>query len=388
MQMKEVYYLSFFLFLLFSCDKGDEPEETSPPAGAVERYFQAGEDARAFSLTIEDGFVYAFGTTSNGVESDFYLVITDLDGNLVIDKIFENPGLQQGISIVRAANGDFFLYGTTRPNNSSPKDLILLRIDQSCNVIWQNTYGGADGELAGNLLETFEGKICLAGGTSSQGNGGNDMYLIWLDQSGVVLSERTYGTSFSDGIVDLLESENGALMVFGYSQSEDGSNRDFCLMNVAQDGDSLWGYRYGGKGYEESQGFARLTSGDYVMAGHSASTEPNHNMYAVCVDSEGNLKWEREFGGSLHDGAQGVVAYNNTCAVLGRSVSFGDGNRQILLANTDAEGNTLNETLYGGQLNDFGQDIEAHNGYYYIVGHSSSRSLVGEELYWLRVPVN
>jgi len=76
----------------------------------------------------------------------------------------------------------------------------LLRTDSSGNILWDKTYGGAGTEFTDDIIRTSDGGLAIAGFTNSFGAGNNDMWLIKVDEFGVVPE------GFSAGLIVLLSS--------------------------------------------------------------------------------------------------------------------------------------------------------------------------------------
>ena len=234
------------------------------------------------------------------------------------------------------------------------------------------------------MIETSNSEILIAATTESLGNGARDMDLIWLDQQGSVLKERTYGQSGGDGGTDILEIENGNLMFFGYTSSYGAVSRDFYLLKLTANGDSIWGKRYGGSGYEETHQLLQTADGNFLLHGHMTLTDPNHNMYSTLVDSSGNVIWGREFGGNQHDGGMSAIINSaGNFVLLGRSMSFGQ-KRQMLFAELTPNGNVITQTDIGNPKNDWGNEIIEVGNSYYIVGHTDNFGSGDNDSYLIR----
>lgn len=145
------------------------------------------------------------------------------------------------------------------------------------------------------------------------------------------------------------------------------------LLKLNSIGDSIGSERYGHNGYEESQEFERLTNGDYLLTGHSSSSDPNHDIYAVKVDSMGQIIWENHYGGQDHDGGQSVLINSDgNYVIIGRTMSYGAGKRDILMITINPSGNLLSQKEFGGTENDRSDEILEYGDSYFIIGQSNS----------------
>ena len=57
---------------------------------------------------------------------------------------------------------------------------------QALPVVWDRTYGGAEYDVAHSIVALADGGFAVAGDTHSNGAGGNDMWVLRLDEAGNV----------------------------------------------------------------------------------------------------------------------------------------------------------------------------------------------------------
>ncbi|MBL4708946.1 MAG: hypothetical protein JKY48_10965 [Flavobacteriales bacterium] len=377
-----LYIILGFTLLLFSC-KTDDENEASPPAALsnFEKTFGGAEEDIANSLVQLGNAIYIYGHTSSFGElnGDHYLIKTDLAGNLIWEKTYGDLGKEEGTEIVKAKDGNLFLLGTTDSKGAGLSDIHVLKITPDGELIWEKTFGGSSKDFPASLIETSRNEICIAATTESFGAGSRDMYVIWLDQNGQFIREKVHGGTDIDGSEGLVELDNKQLALFGYTANYGATDRDYYLLKMNLTGDSLWSSRYGSSRYEESYSLSKTPNGGLLMNGHSANVDPNHNMYAVNIDSNGIVLWEKHFGGSEHDGGQAsLVNKEGNYVLLGRGLSFGDRERNIFMVITDPDGNQLSETIIGKQKDERADKIIEVGSYYYIAGHSNSFSSNGD----------
>ncbi len=345
-------------------------------------------DDIANSMVIKDDMLYILGQTKsiNDANGDHYLLKLDTNGKVIFEKTYGGNLAEEGIKIITTIDGHFLLIGTTESTGNGQKDIHVLKINASGTVLWEKSFGGSLDDKPADIIETSKSEFCIAATTESFGAGFRDIYLIWIDQSGNLIRQITYGGSDMDGSSALVEIENEELMVYGYTRNFGATSRDLYLMKLTSTGDSLWSKRYGGNGYEESQGFAQTPTGGFLLNGHSSSTDSKHDMYALEIDANGNQIWENNYGGTSHDGGQALLINEDENYVLvARSRSFGEGDRNIYMLITDAKGNMISEKVIGGSEDDWGEDILEYGSSYFIVGHSNSFGAGDNDVYIVKL---
>lgn len=387
--MKMTAQLPFFIlcFAFCACEK-DQTQSVASANKTFEKTFGGESEDLANSIAIQENALYILGQSKsfNDANGDHYLIKLNVDGNLIFEKTYGGNSTEVGTKILPSNDGNFILVGTTESIGNGKKDIHVLKVDRDGNVLWEKSFGGVLDDAPNDIIETTHSEFCIAATTQSFGAGSRDMYLIWMDQNGNLVREKTFGGSDMDGSSALIEIENNQLMLYGYTRNFGANGRDLYLMKLTAQGDSLWSKRYGGIGYEASQGFAQTSSGGFLMNGHSSSIDPLHNMYAVEVDSNGNVLWENNYGGDAHDGGEDLLINKEGHYVfMARSMSFGNGDRNIYLVTTAPSGNPISEKVIGASQNDWGEDIIEFDSFYFIVGHSNSFGAGDNDVYVVKL---
>ncbi len=108
---------------------------------------------------------------------------------------------------------------------------------------------------------------------------------------------------------------------------------------------------YSGNGYDKGEGVVQLADSSYTITGSSSSWSGNSDVFLLHLDSLGNYKWSRNYGGNESDVGRRVL-FDTTWGyfIAGYSNSFsGNGNFDAYLIRTDNIGNKLWEKTYGGE---------------------------------------
>jgi gliding motility-associated-like protein len=164
-------------------------------------------------------------------------------------------------------------------------------------------------------------------------------------------------------------------------------NDDFALFVLDDNGNKLWEQTYGGAADDELYYVAKVPSGGYVLTGETDSgpsgikTSPSYgsgDVWLVRTDDNGNLLWEKTYGGSQYEDGQKVLPTpDGGFLVGGRSIStyagYNNGLEDYLVMKLDGNGNLLWSKTYGGSANDELEDIlPMPDGNYLLSGYSNS----------------
>lgn len=374
------FIILFFIMLsFFSCRK----DNYSKLDLGFTKSFDFGQNDKAHKVILINNELYVFGSIEvNGINNMNLLKIDTL-GNKISNSILSSNSNEFGTDFILSSDNTLILIGSTQ--NSSSNDIVIKKVTLDGTVIWSTILGGTENESASGIIEVENGDFCISATTRSYGSGNNDLYLIWINQNGEIIREKTYGGNQSDGSTAILKS-NTNLIILGYTNSWGSGGQDYFLLKINSIGDSIWSNTYGGADYEESQGLVKSNNGGFIINGHSNSTDPIHDMYAVGVNSTGDLLWENNFGGALHDGGQTILKNSdNDYLLIGRSMSFGNGQRDVYITTITETGLTISETSITTATFDWINSAIELNGYYYLVGHTSESNMSESNILVLKI---
>jgi hypothetical protein len=123
----------------------------------------------------------------------------------------------------------------------------------------------------------------------------------------------------------------------------------------------------------------------YMLTGYEyESSEDDYNILLLKADAEGNMEWNKTFGGAKWDFAQSVVQTSDGgYAITGYSRSYGAGSYDFWLIKTDSSGNTQwNQTYGGGSVDQAFSLIETSDRGYLMIGKTDSFG-AGSSDFWL-----
>ncbi len=96
---------------------------------------------------------------------------------------------------------------------------------------------------------------------------------------------------------------------------------------------------YAGNGFDRGEGVVQLEDSSYIVTGTSGSWGGSSQIFLMNVDSLGNYKWSKQYGGEESEEGRRVF-YNKDLGlfVAGTSNSYGNGDFDVYLFNTDKNG--------------------------------------------------
>ena len=350
-------------------------------------------------------------TDKNDESFDYWVLKFDADDQLQWSKTYGGSNDDRGNCIIQTSDGGYAILGQSSSNdgdlteNSGSNDYWIAKLDASGNLIWQKSYGFAGADVGITVLETNDSGYFLTGvldvtasggegNTRSQNNrhAGGDYWAIKLDASGDLIWSRYYGGGFTDTPYDAVETNDGFIIV-GSSDSDDvdiSNNKgtyDFWVIKISTSGELIWERSYGGSEIDEARSIVRSGDGNFVIAGDTRSNDQDvsnlfgaADLWIIKIDPEGELIWEKTFGGSSFDVGRSIYRTQEDGFLISGSSRSADGDlasnngqNDALIIKIDTNANLEYIQTVGGSNIDFSYDaVELDNKNIVTTGESTS----------------
>jgi hypothetical protein len=136
----------------------------------------------------------------------------------------------------------------------------------------------------------------------------------------------------------------------------------FCGMfhlSHADEGDLLWDRSFGGDDWDEAQCVVQTPDGGYALAGMTQTYGAGlQDMWLVKTNAAGDTLWTRTYGGPSYDNANAlIVAQDGGLLLVGSTQSYGAGSNDFWAVKTDENGDTLWTQTYGDEADDYGEGV-------------------------------
>jgi len=136
---------------------------------------------------------------------------------------------------------------------------------------WNKTYGGTGDDWAGSVVQTSDGGFVMAGGTDSFGAGDYDFWLVKTDAEGNMEWNKTYGGTDIDTARSVIQTGDGGYAIAGQTMSFGAGGRDFWLVKTDAEGNMEWNKTYGGGEGDYLFSVVQTGDGGYALAGYTYS---------------------------------------------------------------------------------------------------------------------
>jgi hypothetical protein len=204
----------------------------------------SGDGLNQISITNDGGYIIGAESNSNisgdktedafDASGDYWILKLDASGNIQWQNTIGGTGYDSIESISQTSDGGYILSGFSdspisgdKTENSNSFDAWVLKLDSSGDIEWQNTIGGNDYDLGGEIIETIDGGYIL--GCTSNSNisddkdensiGENDFWIVKLNINGIIEGQNTIGGTIQDSSSSVIQNTDGTYIVSGISNS-------------------------------------------------------------------------------------------------------------------------------------------------------------------------
>jgi len=334
-----------------------------------QKVFGGSKDDKTYQIieTSDNGFAIIGASKSNdgsltnnqGFE-DVWLLKLTANGAISWQTTTGFSGSDQGYSLTQTADGGYFVGGILDVSASGGQgnsktlqrhaggDYWAIKYSANGTVEWRKYFGGTNTDTCYAVIELADGYV-LAGSSDTNdvdvtnNKGSYDFWLVKINKSGSLVWEKSFGGKEIDEAFSMLKTADNNILVTGDTRSSDqdvskqqGAS-DIWLIKVSPDGNLLWERTYGGTGFDAARAVFETTEGQYIVAGNTRSMDGinsenkgANDVWLLKLSSSGSLIWQKSIGGSGIDLAFGLTQLQDKSIII---VGESDSKDQDILIN-------------------------------------------------------
>ncbi|THU37048.1 T9SS C-terminal target domain-containing protein [Niastella caeni] len=341
--------------------------------------------------------------TGNHGDYDYWVVKLNADRTIAWQRSLGGSGDDNLIKMIPLADGGCLLAGYTISTdgdvtgNHGNSDCWIVKLNAAGAMVWQKTLGGSRQDRPGSVI-AIPGGYMVVGYTGSNdgdvtGNhGGYDFWVVKLNESGTIISQKTFGGTGNEYASDITPTSDGGYLVGGRTNSTDGEvtgnhgGLDIWVVKLNAAGNAEWQKTYGGTGSEAMQSILTTSDGGAVMAGYTNSLNGDVtgvrgglDCWITKLNSSGAIVWQKTLGGSADEHAYSIVAAQNGGFAIAGLTASSDGDVTGFHAGTDswvvrlnANGGIVWQKTVGGSNLDNSYAIAASGNSFIVAGIARS----------------
>ena len=350
------------------------------------------EEGYSIKAISEEGYIVAGYTDSNsGIvvnnngNRDLWIFELDSIGNLLWNSCYGGLGTEKGFSITKSIDKGFVAVGYAGSNTGMVAgchgglDFWVVKTDSLGIFQWQKCIGGISIEQAHCIIATVDSGYLVTGTTDSYGNGGDDMWVVKLDQVGNIEWSRALGGSDYEQGNACVQKANGNYLISGAAASINGdvtgnhsSTTDAWVVELNDTGGIVWNKCYGGSNLDNSYGIELTDDGGFLLSAFTRSSDGDvsqllgvEDFWLVKCNSIGTIEWEKTYGGAYHESPRAIARRSNGEIVMAGVSTTDDGmvtgshgSNDFWVICVDSMGNLLWTKCLGGTGSDFAYALD------------------------------
>ncbi len=303
------------------------------------------EDDKFYSIidNINDYFLIGSTTSYGSGNSDIYVINIDNKGKLLFSKTFGGNLFDEGKSICKTFDNNFILIGNTLSfGNKNNFDLYIVKVDAKGNCLWTKTIGGTGNDLCSKIIQGNNNDYFIVGSSNSnlKGKGFLSAYLLKIDNEGNKITEKYYGKNNSYNAYNIIKSrKENFYYIIGDSADIDNLT-DIYIIKIDSNGNIIWEKKYGGKGIDTANCIIETDNYELIIGGITSSKGKGMtDIIVIKLDENGRIKWESIFGGRKDEYCGNIIkSHHYYYLITGWTASYGKGDYDIILLNIDEDG--------------------------------------------------
>lgn len=283
--------------------------------------------------TLDGGYIIAGRTGSNDGDAsgnhgsfDAWVIKLNSAGNIEWQKCLGGSSTDVAYCVRQTSDGGYIVACNTGSNDGDVSgfhgllDYWVVKLSNTGTIQWQKCFGGTDNEQIFCIRQTADGGYIASGESKSNdadvtGNHGDfDYWVIKITDAGILQWQKSLGGISSDGALGIATTNDGGYIVTGQASSFGGDvtgnhgTYDAWVVKLDANGNKVWQKCFGGPAVDVGTDIFQQANGTYIMTSYAASTsgDPtgNHGLvdfWLVNFDANGNLIWQKTYGGDKND---------------------------------------------------------------------------------------
>jgi len=336
-------------------------------------------------------------------DGDIWVLKLSSIGAIEWQRAYGGSDYDYAMSIKQTSDGGYIVGGSSFSFGAGDKDFWILKLSSAGDIEWQRRYGGNEWDHVHSIQQTSDQGYIFAGSTGSFGAGSIDFWILKLSSAGDIEWQKTYGGSADDKARSIKQTIDGGYIVSGHTRSfgleEDdwggSSDDDIWILKLFQDGEIEWQKTYGGSGDDIAQSIQITMDEGYIVAGwtNSFGAAYGDDFWVLKLSSEGDIEWHKIYdGGNDSDKAYAIQQTDDGgYVVVGWTNSFStEYNDDFWVLRLSSEGEIEWQKTYGGNYSpDYARSIQQTNdGGYVIAGETRSWGFREEDVWILKLNSN
>jgi len=327
-------------------------------------------------------------------EDDVWLIMVDDDGDEIWEKTYGGKDDDGAFSVISTKDGGFLVAGYTESIGSAGRNGWVIKLDEDGNKLWNKVF--SKWTEATSAIQVPDGRFIVVGSTTAlfKTEAG---WVTELDENGSQIWTESFKGKEPRSVVQTDATsfavagrwKSGAWIAkFKCSCGEPLLDFDYSKVGIYGELVKVWDKTLGGEGDDAVYSVIQTADGNFLAVGSTSSKGAGESdAWVVKFDGEGNVLWDKTFGGADFDGANSVIqTRDGGFLVVGRTFSKGAGGEDAWVMKLDEGGNLIWDETFGGRKGDVANFvIQTKDGGFLVVGATRSGKTGDNDLWIVRL---
>ena len=263
--------------------------------------------------------------------------------------------------------------------------LLSFNLHGQYELEWAKTYGGDAKDEANKVVETNNGDLVIGGYTFAKEK---HLWIIKLDKKGNTLWGKTYTEKQESDAKSIIISKDSNIIIAGFSIKPFRFQSDLWVLKINKDGKEIWNKNYGGEGEDCANDIIETNDLGYAIVGYSSS----NNTYQIDalilkIDSAGKTLWQKSYGDENKDYAYGITETKDKDLVI-CGTQGGDKitKSTFWVLKIDSAGNDIWDNTYKFNKRDVASAITIGlDDYIYVGGYTRTYSVIDYDIILMKL---
>ncbi len=262
-------------------------------------------------------------------------------------KRLKATGNEEMHNLIRCVDGGYAMIGTTTSIGAGGQDVFLIRMNDTGKVVWAKSYGSSGTEKGYSIKvdQTRDSGFAITAVTTGFSAQGEDLYFLKLDKHGTVQNQKKLGGAGTDYGRAVLQTSDGNYLVGGTSGSAPKSGaQDAYVIKLDTAGDTLWTRKFGFAGLTTNHfiSFQELAGGNVWLIGHGDHNVTPYVGYLAKVSPSGQVLAEKRIYTNMFDAPiAAATLINGNIALIGLNSTNNGFSYSLQVMVLDTSGNVL-----------------------------------------------
>jgi hypothetical protein len=324
-------------------------------------------------ILIHSKQIYIVGATTSFGDTldDTYLLVTDLKGKLLQEKIFHQPREDGGNSIL-ANNNSLYIFGHVESIYGDDLcDASLLIVNNDLTLSSSKQFGDSLDDISFKAINLTNGNIAFCGKYTSK-NMGVQGYLGIIEPNGHLLHQAVLGGLGAEIFFDIKQKTDGKLILIGNSSYNKNDTEDIYVVCADTLGNVQWQRTISDYKFDEAYGLEIINNSLYITGLHTDSASDHPCLGMLKLDENGHTLINRSFNQFNNHVGAGIINVNGNLLVASNQIIYEGGQSWLHLFDTSL--NILRSIPIDTSTKNYIRKISVYENNIYGVGSATENS--------------